>query len=96
MARPIIQETSAGSHDLLSGFADATLLNAKDAPVDLAKSPLRYPGGKSRAVSMILGLLPAGIKTLASPFLGGGSIELAVASHGVKVYGYDIFKPLVL
>lgn len=62
----------------------------------LVKSPLRYPGGKSRAVKYILDLIPQGIDTLASPFLGGGSIELAMASkRGTRVYGYDIFKPLV-
>jgi len=32
---------------------------------------------------------------LCSPFLGGGSVELAVAARGTKVYGYDIFEPLV-
>lgn len=60
------------------------------------KSPLRYPGGKSRAVKQILNLLPQGLSTLCSPFLGGGSIELACSSQlGVKVFGYDAFKPVV-
>ena len=62
----------------------------------LVKSPLRYPGGKSRAIKTILDLIPPDINTLASPFTGGASIELAVASKlGVKVYGYDLFEPLV-
>ncbi|NSX83447.1 hypothetical protein GOM44_03330 [Wolbachia endosymbiont of Atemnus politus] len=30
-----------------------------------------------------------------SPFIGGGSIELALASRVTKVYGYDAFEPLV-
>jgi|TARA_R110000744_G_scaffold2239_5_gene9008 DNA adenine methylase len=59
------------------------------------KTPLRYPGGKSRAVKHILPLIPKDCGELCSPFLGGGSIELAVADRGTKVYGYDVFEPLV-
>lgn len=59
------------------------------------RSPLRYPGGKSKAVQIILELLPPGITSLASPFIGGGSIEIALADKGVRVSGYDIAKPLV-
>lgn len=59
------------------------------------KSPLRYPGGKSRAVKLITSLLPQGITELVSPFFGGGSIEINCASKGIRVYGYDCFKPLV-
>jgi len=58
------------------------------------KSPLRYPGGKSRAVKVITPYFPR-ISELCSPFLGGGSIEIAQAESGVKVYSYDIFEPLV-
>jgi len=59
------------------------------------KSPLRYPGGKSRAVKSILKLIPKKIEVLCSPFLGSGSIELACVQQGIKVYGYDAFAPLV-
>ena len=59
------------------------------------KTPLRYPGGKSRAVKHILPLIPEDCKELCSPFLGGGSVEIAVAQRGAKVYGYDIFAPLI-
>ncbi len=59
------------------------------------KSPLRYPGGKSRAVKTLMALIPPGISELMSPFFGGGSIELACASRGIQVYGYDVFLPLV-
>ncbi|MEG0037438.1 MAG: DNA adenine methylase [Victivallaceae bacterium] len=63
----------------------------------LIKSPLRYPGGKSKAIKQILELVPEGIDTLCSPFLGGGSIELACAStRDIKVFGYDAFEPLVV
>ena len=59
------------------------------------KTPLRYPGGKSRAVKHILPHIPSNCKELCAPFLGGGSIELAVASRGTRVYGYDAFRPIV-
>ena len=59
------------------------------------KSPLRYPGGKSRAVKQVMTLLPPGLESICSPFVGGASIELAVASQGIRVHGYDGFKPLV-
>ncbi len=60
------------------------------------KSPLRFPGGKARAVSAILLLIPSNINELISPFIGGGSIEIALASFGVKVFGFDNFDPLVI
>ena len=59
------------------------------------KTPLRYPGGKSRAVKKLMEFLPQDCGEVCSPFLGGGSFELALAEKGKKVYGYDIFKPLV-
>ena len=65
-------------------------------PKDYLRSPLRYPGGKSRAVADLLPLIiQKNIKYLCSPFFGGGSIELACASQGVNVKGYDIFAPVV-
>mgnify|MGYP000718123647 CR=1 FL=1 len=61
------------------------------------RSPLRYPGGKTRA----LGLLDQyrstyypERSTLLSPFLGGGSFELAQADRGMRVYANDLFAPL--
>ena len=59
------------------------------------KSPLRYPGGKSRAVKQIMWLIPNNVTTLLSPFFGGGSVELTCARQGVRVYGFDAFAPLV-
>lgn len=41
----------------------------------MIKSPLRYPGGKSRAVKIISKLLPD-FEEFREPFLGGGSIYL--------------------
>jgi DNA adenine methylase len=59
------------------------------------KSPLRYPGGKYRAVRKILSYIPNDITELCSPFLGGASVELACNFAGVRVFGYDIFEPLI-
>jgi DNA adenine methylase len=55
---------------------------------------LRYPGGKSRAVKIIKDFIPEDIDRLASPFFGGGSVELFYASKGIEVKGYDLLKPL--
>ncbi len=60
-----------------------------------AKSPLRYPGGKFRAVETIKAYIPEGTDKIAAPFLGGGSVELSCAADGIKVYGADAFEPLV-
>lgn len=65
------------------------------ALITYPRSPLRYPGGKSRAVNKILPLIPDKVELLCSPFIGGGSFELACAAKGIKVCGYDIFSPLV-
>lgn len=59
------------------------------------RSPLRYPGGKTRGVEFITRFFPTGLDKLVSPFFGGGSVELATASKGTKIFGYDIFSPLV-
>ncbi|PJF23289.1 MAG: modification methylase [Phototrophicales bacterium] len=44
----------------------------------MAKSPLRYPGGKSRAISRIMPQIPLDIEEFREPFVGGGSVFLAV------------------
>jgi DNA adenine methylase len=59
------------------------------------KTPLRYPGGKSRAVKHILPHIPEDVERLCSPFFGGGSLELAIADRGTEVRGYDKMKQLV-
>lgn len=59
------------------------------------KSPLRYPGGKSKAVKIINQYFPPHMTKLVSPFFGGGSIEISQAINGVEVKGYDAFEPLV-
>ena len=59
------------------------------------RSPLRYPGGKTRAVSMILPHILEGMDKICSPFIGGGSVELTCMGRGMSVLGSDIFSPLV-
>ena len=61
-------------------------------------SPLRYPGGKSKAIKKIVSFIIPNIpknKKVCSPFFGGGSIEIYLAKKGYQVYGYDAFQPLV-
>jgi len=43
----------------------------------IARSPLRYPGGKSRAVKRILPIIPEFVE-VREPFVGGGSVFLAI------------------
>lgn len=58
------------------------------------KTPLRYAGGKSRAIKHI-GHLANSADRIISPFIGGGSLEVHWATMGKHVIGYDIFKTLV-
>lgn len=59
-------------------------------------SPLRYGGGKTLAVKSILPLIPDNIDKVVSPFIGGGSVEIAIAKElNKKVIAYDIFDLLV-
>lgn len=65
----------------------------------LAKSPLRYPGGKSRALKEIIPLIPPKISEFREPFVGGGSVFFAVRSifqSLIKAYwindlNYDLY-----
>jgi DNA adenine methylase len=58
------------------------------------RSPLRYPGGKSRAARMIADIIPHTESRLCAPFFGGGSVELEL-SQRMTVSGFDSFVPLV-
>ena len=53
------------------------------------RSPLRYPGGKSRIAKTLIKFLPVQPAQLFSPFLGGASFELLAAAMGWKVTGTD-------
>jgi len=61
------------------------------------KSPLRYPGGKTRAVNIIKKYADnyfPGRNTILSPFFGGGSFEIAMKNIGYRIYANDLFFPL--
>src|SRR3989344_3438608 len=59
-------------------------------------APIRYAGGKSLAVGLIIERIPDNVKTVVSPFLGGGSVEVAISKElGLSVIGYDIFDILI-
>ena len=45
------------------------------------KTPLRYPGGKSRAVSKLFQFLPEHITEFREPFLGGGNFAIAMTKQ---------------
>lgn len=62
------------------------------------RSPLRYPGGKSRAIKKILPLIPKDYKEFREPFVGGGSIFLAAkqeisedALYVISDLNYDLY-----
>ena len=65
----------------------------------LAKSPLRYPGGKSRALKQILPLIPVNIAEFREPFVGGGSVFFAIRnlfqdrikSYWINDLNYDLY-----
>lgn len=59
-------------------------------------SPLRYAGGKSKAIGLILEALPKlNMKRIVSPFFGGGSFELCLSQFlDIEVIGYDVFGML--
>ncbi len=57
---------------------------------------IRYAGGKSLAVGLVIERIPDDVKKIVSPFLGGGSVEVACAVElGLSVVGYDIFDILI-
>jgi DNA adenine methylase len=58
------------------------------------KTPIRYAGGKSRAIKHITPYV-TNVNKIVSPFLGGGSLEVHWASLGKEVVGYDLFDVLV-
>ncbi len=63
----------------------------------MIKSPLRYPGGKSRAVQLIAKLVPDH-KEFREPFVGGGSVFLYLKQKYPKrtYWINDLYKQLFL
>lgn len=58
-------------------------------------SPLRYPGGKSRATRQLLQYFPAHIPEYRECFLGGGSVYLAAHERIENAWLNDIYAPLM-
>ena len=62
------------------------------------KTPLRYPGGKSRALSKLFQFIPdlSTYTEYREPFLGGGSVALEVAKRypKIKIWVNDLYEPL--
>ena len=62
------------------------------------KTPLRYPGGKSRAVPKLLEWLPSReISEYREPFLGGGSMAIEMTRRlpeEVPIWVNDLYEPL--
>lgn len=61
----------------------------------MIKSPLRYPGGKSRAIPVIMKLVPEFLE-YREPFVGGGSIFLYIKQKysNRKFWINDLYKEL--
>jgi len=63
----------------------------------LLKSPLRYPGGKAKAIPQIAAYMPTGFEEYREPFVGGGSVFIYIRQTypQVKVWindlNYDLF-----
>ena len=62
------------------------------------KTPLRYPGGKSRAITKISEFFPdlSKYEQFREPFLGGGSVSLWVTKTypDLKIWVNDLYEPL--
>lgn len=58
------------------------------------KTPIRYAGGKTKAIKIITPFVE-NVNKIVSPFIGGGSLEVHWASMGKEVIGYDLFDVLV-
>jgi DNA adenine methylase len=50
----------------------------------VVKTPLRYPGGKSRALKTLLPIIPKQFSEYREPFMGGCSVFLAVKQHNTN------------
>ena len=62
------------------------------------KTPLRYPGGKSRAIVKLLQYLPdlTQVKEFREPFLGGWSVALEITKRypHIEIWVNDLYEPL--
>ena len=64
--------------------------------VKALKTPLRYPGGKSKAIKTLTPWFPQVISEYREPFIGGGSlaIDFTKSNPDVPVWINDLYVPL--
>ncbi len=62
------------------------------------KSPLRYPGGKSKAIQQIVNYLPNNYSEYREPFVGGGSLFIYLKQKfpHIKIWINDLNQELFL
>jgi len=91
----VVNDTYEHDEEYLKNYLD-TIRKCDGTFKRVVISPIRYAGGKSKAIGLILNSLPKlREKKIVSPFFGGGSFELCVSQKlGIKVIGYDIFGML--
>ena len=62
------------------------------------KTPLRYPGGKSRALSKLFQFIPdlKDYTEFREPFLGGGSVAIEIGKRypHIDIWVNDLYEPL--
>ena len=73
-------------------------MKAKVKSLKSYKTPLRYPGGKSRALSKLFQFIPD-LKDYAEfrePFLGGGSVAIEIGKRypHIDIWVNDLYEPL--
>ncbi|WP_104909935.1 DNA adenine methylase [Nostoc sp. 'Lobaria pulmonaria (5183) cyanobiont'] len=64
----------------------------------MIKSPLRYPGGKSKAINEIVEYLPESFSEFREPFVGGGSVFIYLRQKfpDLKIWINDLNRELFL
>ncbi|ACC79921.1 D12 class N6 adenine-specific DNA methyltransferase [Nostoc punctiforme PCC 73102] len=64
----------------------------------IIKSPLRYPGGKSKAINQIAEYLPDNFSEFREPFVGGGSVFIYLRQKfpHIKIWINDLNRELFL
>lgn len=62
----------------------------------MTKSPLRYPGGKTRSADIIVSYAPEDFKEYREPFVGGASVFLKIKEKhpNIKFWLNDIYEDL--
>lgn len=109
ISKPALIRVEAGGGNILSLVralsatgATMTLVPSKRSPpVPLRKvsaiSPLRYPGGKSRALPFLSQYMPSYIEEYREPFAGGAAMAFFVGQKhpDAKIWINDAYTPLV-